>query len=153
MSSIKGLDSLLRKLDTLGGNSTEVLERGITKAAKRVQRDAKLLCPVDSGDLRNSIRAETEVQDGVVIGKVSTNKEYAPYVEFGTGQRGQSGEAYTTDLERGEALKYPGELSYRQDWVGMPAQPFLYPAMKQNEDKIIGDVANELRKEIRKMAE
>lgn len=65
MAGFKNLDSLIRRLDALGGNSTEVLERGI--------------------------------------------------------------------------------LRYRQDWVGMPAQPFLYPAIKQNQDKIIGDVANELR--------
>jgi HK97 gp10 family phage protein len=43
---------------------------------------AKLLCPVDTGRLRNSIsHAVDEDEKAVYIG---TNVEYAPYVEMGT---------------------------------------------------------------------
>ena len=42
---------------------------------------AKELCPVDTGNLRNSITHTTEEETTVVIG---TNVEYAPYVELGT---------------------------------------------------------------------
>jgi len=43
---------------------------------------AKLLCPVDTGRLRNSIsHAVDENEKAVYIG---TNVEYAPYVEMGT---------------------------------------------------------------------
>lgn len=43
---------------------------------------AKLLCPVDTGRLRNSIsHAVDESEKAVYIG---TNVEYAPYVEMGT---------------------------------------------------------------------
>lgn len=41
---------------------------------------AKKLCPVDTGNLRNSITHRTE-ENNEVIG---TNVEYAPYVELGT---------------------------------------------------------------------
>lgn len=43
---------------------------------------AKALCPVDTGNLRNSITHQVSLsEDGVYIG---TNVEYAPYVELGT---------------------------------------------------------------------
>lgn len=42
---------------------------------------AKLLCPVDTGNLRNSITHAQMDENTEVIG---TNVEYAPYVEMGT---------------------------------------------------------------------
>lgn len=42
---------------------------------------AKLLCPVDTGRLRNSITHQMQGNTAVIIG---TNVEYAPYVELGT---------------------------------------------------------------------
>ena len=42
---------------------------------------AKLKCPVDTGNLRNSITHAQEGNDTEIIG---TNVEYAPYVELGT---------------------------------------------------------------------
>lgn len=42
---------------------------------------AKMLCPVDTGNLRNSITHDRGGEDFEVVG---TNVEYAPYVEYGT---------------------------------------------------------------------
>lgn len=141
--SIQGLDSLLRKLDTLGGNSKKALKQGIGKAVKQVQGDAKDLCPVREdgigGRLRDSIQSSVEEKRGMVMGKVSTNVEYAAYVEFGTGQRGKA-----ADIEAKEKIN----LSYREDWAGMAPQPYLYPALKQNEEKIKRIVRDELKQEI-----
>lgn len=137
------LDRLFRKLDSLGGNMQESLKRGVHQATKLVQGDAKLLAPVaeiDGGRLENSIQGEVHEEDGQIIGKVSTNVEYAHYVEFGTGQRG-------------EASNYPGDvdLSYRQDWAGMAAQPYLYPAIKQNEKEIKEIIAESVKREIKRL--
>lgn len=142
MSEIRGLDRLVRKINALGGNSEKALEKGIRHATMLVQGDAKNLAPVDVGFLQNSIRAKTKVKNGVVEGKVSTNLFYAPYVEFGTGQRGQSSPA---------PPKAPLSLGYRQDWAGMDAQPFLYPALKQNERKIKEMIKDELQNELRRL--
>jgi HK97 gp10 family phage protein len=144
--SIKGLDSLVRKLDALGGNGQKVVKVGIHQATKLVQGDAKMLAPiaeVDGGRLRNSIQGETEERKGKVIGKVSTNVEYAAYVEFGTGQRGASSPS---------PPKADIDLNYRQDWAGMEAQPYLYPALKQNEETIKKMIQDNVKKEIRKLA-
>lgn len=48
---------------------------------------AKALCPVDTGNLRNSITHQVSLaEDGVYIG---TNVEYAPYVELGTSKKSE----------------------------------------------------------------
>lgn len=43
---------------------------------------AKLLCPVDTGRLRNSISHAVDEKEKTVY--IGTNVEYAPYVELGT---------------------------------------------------------------------
>jgi len=143
--TVRGVDNLLRKLNQLGGNTQKALETGILQAAKKVQADAKRLAPSgESGQLRNSIQASVEKVNGQPVGTISTNLYYAPYVEFGTGQRGEESPA---------PPKWDGDLSYRQDWAGMEAQPFMFPAAAQNKETVPKIVASELRKEIRKLGD
>lgn len=143
MSQIKGLDSLMKKLDRLGGDSHKSLKVGIKQANKMVQGEAKGLAPTgDSGLLKNSIKEKVEEKNGIIIGKVSSNLHYAPYVEFGTGQRGEGSPS---------PPKAPENLSYRQDWAGMDAQPFLYPALKNNKGKVMDTVKKQLKKDIREL--
>jgi len=139
--TMRNLDSLIRKLNRLGGDKAPLV-RGIKKATIKVQGDAKLLAPVDTGRLRNSIQAETKEIGGKVVGRIFTNLEYAPYVEFGTGQRGEASPS---------PPKSPDDLYYRQDWAGMEAQPFMYPAAKQNEKVVPRIVGEEIRKELRSL--
>lgn len=143
MTQIKGLDGLMKKLDQLSGNSHKSLKVGIRRANKMAQGEAKGLAPVgDSGMLRNSIVEKVDEKNGVITGKVSTNLHYAPYVEFGTGRRGAASPS---------PPKSPENLNYRQDWAGMNAQPFLYPALKNNKDKVLDIVKEQLKKDIQKL--
>lgn len=72
----------------LGGNVKESSRKGLERGAKKIQKNAKLLAPVDTGHLRNSIKTKSEATQNGAEAEVYTNLEYAPYVEFGTGQRG-----------------------------------------------------------------
>lgn len=137
---IKGLDSLRKKLQALGGALEQTTEKGVEKATKTVQTAAKLLCPVDTGYLRESIQTGFAWQpSGEYVGTVGTAAEYAPYVEFGTGQMGAASPF---------PPKAPLSLSYREDWKGQFAQPYLYPALVNNRDRIIKHLEFELRKGI-----
>ena len=89
MSSVEGLDELLATLSGLGGDIKESSRKGLERGAKRIQKNAKYLAPVDSGHLRNSIKTKSQTTQDGVEAQVYTNTEYAPYVEFGTGQRGK----------------------------------------------------------------
>lgn len=90
MSSVEGLDELLATLSGLGGNIKQACYKGIIRGAKTIQKNAKYLCPTgETGQLRNSIKTKGKINQDSVEGQVYTNLEYAPYVEFGTGQRGK----------------------------------------------------------------
>lgn len=117
----------------------DALISGVSKAAMLVQGSAKNKAPVDSGALRQSIRADkAKIQGENVTATVSTNLEYAPYVEFGTGSRGQS---TNTNTEV--------EVSYRSDWRGNKAQPFLWPALRENRNNSIKIIREEVRKAVK----
>lgn len=73
MAQIENLDRLLKKLEKLDNID---LDEVLNKACILVENDAKKKCPVDKGQLRNSITHEVEGTEAVV----GTNTEYAPYV-------------------------------------------------------------------------
>ena len=76
----------------LGGDIKEASRKGLERGAKKIQKNAKYLAPVaevNGGHLRNSIKTKSQVIQEGVEAQVYTNLEYAPYVEFGTGQRGR----------------------------------------------------------------
>lgn len=139
--SINGVERLLKKLDKLGGNSEEVLYKNLQKQGELVKGEAKTLCPVDTGDLRKSIRKSTKRYKGKIVAKVYTNSDHAIYVEFGTGKKG---EASNTNSNV--------EVTYKQDWSGMEAQPYLYPALKNNEDRVMKNIKENLKEAIREVA-
>lgn len=75
---------------TVNEDNTEEVSQGIQRAIDRALETigllaegyAKRACPVDTGNLRNSITHAVESgEDAVYVG---TNVEYAPYVEMGT---------------------------------------------------------------------
>lgn len=60
------------------------LARGLEKCGLVAEGYAKKLCPVDTGNLRNSI-THTVADNGERAAYVGTNSEYGVYVECGTG--------------------------------------------------------------------
>ena len=56
------------------------ISKEMEKTANKIERTAKELAPVDTGDLRRSIH----VDGGGLEYDISTNVEYAPYMEYGT---------------------------------------------------------------------
>lgn len=75
---------------TVNKDNTEEVSQGIVRAIDRALEEiglaaegyAKRACPVDTGNLRNSITHAVEGSEDAVY--VGTNVEYAPYVEMGT---------------------------------------------------------------------
>jgi HK97 gp10 family phage protein len=56
----------------------------VIKATLRVLNRAKILAPVDTGNLRASLTQEIKTRKKVVIGRVGTNVNYAWFVHEGT---------------------------------------------------------------------
>lgn len=170
MSRILGTETLLSQLERLGVSPEECLKKAMGKETRQVQATAKLLCGVNHGELRNSIKAKVETSADKVTGTVYTNKAYAPYVEFGTGPVGQQNHAgispevtpsysqrpwwiHESQISRADAERYHFFKIETSDGIfyqtsGQPAQPFLYPALKANEQNIQRGFNVELRRQI-----
>ena len=58
------------------------LLRGLEKCGLTAEGYAKKLCPVDTGNLRNSITHTVDEEEPAAY--IGTNVEYAPYQELGT---------------------------------------------------------------------
>jgi len=135
---IKNIDRLIRRLENV---KTADLVPLINKATLIVEAQAKTLCHVKDGGLRASIHPSVKVEGKTIIGKVYTAKEYAPFIEFGTGINGKGTYPYEV---KGLTLEYRdtgwvytpdnGETFYYTE--GMVARPFMYPALHLNKDKI-----------------
>lgn len=135
MSYIVGQKELNRAFDKIADVD---IRKTFQKWAEYVRGEAVDLCPVDTGELRESIMTEVTGHKSEVEGIVYTNKEYAPYVEFGTGRRGAS--------SSGVAPGVP--LDYNPDINGQEAQPFMYPALNNNQTRIIKGIQSDLQKQM-----
>lgn len=109
--------------------------RALEKCGLTAEGYAKKLCPVDTGNLRNSITHQ--VQSAEPAAYIGTNSEYAPYVELGTGKY------------------YPG--GRKTPWVyqdakgnwhlthGQRAHPYLKPAVADHVEQYKGIIKGELK--------
>lgn len=116
--------NIINKLDKLQGKKYEL---ALNKCCIQVENTAKEKCPVDSGQLRNSIKHK--VESGV--GEVGTNVSYAPYVEYGTGLFSSKGTG------RKSPWSYQDTRGQWHTTAGQKPQPFLIPALNENKDFII----------------
>lgn len=128
---------------TFEDHSAEVLEaldaacnRALEKCGLVAEGYAKKLCPVDTGNLRNSI-THTVTDNGERAAYVGTNSEYGVYVECGTG------------------IYYPGGRQTpwvyqdaKGDWHlthGQRAQPFIKPAVADHAEQYQNIIKRELK--------
>lgn len=136
--ALKGVDMLLK---AYGRRVSRTSARNVVNGAGLlVKGQATVLAPVDTGALSGSIDLEPAQKDrGDIQARVYTDKEYAPYVEFGTGVRGAASAAHQP-LE--------GSVSYG-DTAGQIAQPFMHPAVELTKPKIRKLAAREIKRQMR----
>lgn len=175
--SVLGADRLAKKLTKISAAiSAENAEKAVMQGLKVMQADAKLNCPVNHSELRTSIRTMTERTVSGATGSVYTNKAHGVYVELGTGPKGEENHegispnvdvAYSQkpwfvpaeEIDAADAEQYHfrkftfgGKEFYKME--GQAAQPFLYPAMKNNEklvNNVIGKfIAKKIKESIKK---
>jgi len=103
-------------------------KRALEIMGGKAESYAKQLCPVDTGNLRNSITHQQLDEDTEIV---ATNVKYAPYVELGHHQ---------------EPGRYVPAIKKRlvRDWV--PGKPFIRPAAEDHAEKYKGIWLNELSK-------
>ena len=111
--------------------------RGLEKAGLVAEGYAKKLCPVDTGNLRNSITHIVDESEPAVI--IGTDSEYGAYVELGTGTYAEGGGGRPTPWVYQDAK---GNWHYTR---GNKAQPFLKPALADHAQQYRDILVNELK--------
>jgi len=163
-----GEKELMKELENL---SSFDLGNAVGKGISFVQEAAKSLCPVNDGELRESIFTTFKGRRNEIEGICYTNKGHASPVEFGAGPKGQASHegispevavSYTqspwwiheSQIDKATAEKYhffaietKQGIFYRSS--GQAAQPFMYPALANNIDKVTKIVAGEARKDMK----
>ena len=135
--------------------------QNLNEATEFVRSAAVMLAPVgpSGGTLRSSIQATTYQEGNMLVGEVYTRLKYAHYVELGTGPKGianhegispEVSPSYTpypwwiheSQLDAGVAEMYHWHYIDTENGrfyicYGQAAQPFMYPALKDNEQTVL----------------
>lgn len=159
------------ELDKRFDNISKVdLRFGIGKGISLVQESAKGNCPVFDGELRDKIMTVVEEEGDLIRGTCWPAAEHAPYVEFGAGPKGQanhSGISPDIAVSYSQSPWWIHESQIRREvaehyhffyidttqgrfyqCTGQPAQPYLYPALKSNEDEIVDIISKEVKRQL-----
>lgn len=100
------------------------IEIGLEQCGLVAEGYAQLNCPVDTGNLRNSIEHRTG-SDSMTVG---TNVNYAAYVEFGTGRYSEKGGRMTPWV-------YKDSEGHWHRTEGTRPRPYIKPAIADNIEK------------------
>lgn len=173
--TIKGLDSLYSKFAKLKNIDIKPVMENVTA---KVRDEARKRVPVDTAELKNSIDYIVDGDGSNYQGVVFSNKEHATYIELGTGPVGAANHSgispnispsyrptpwvYKVEDNNMSAIfaktgkvnkaktkrmnKTGGKFVYTE---GQKARPYLYPALKDNEEKIKKAFKTQVKKLIR----
>uniref|UniRef100_A0AAU8B8T9 Tail protein n=1 Tax=Dulem virus 33 TaxID=3145751 RepID=A0AAU8B8T9_9CAUD len=118
------------------GELREAVIRALEKCGLTAEGYAKLLCAVDTGELRNSITHIVIIDEATVY--IGTNNGHGIYVELGTGEYYPGG--------RPTPWVYQDAKGQWHMTNGQKAQPYLKPAVADNlqtyKDIIEGEMRN-----------
>lgn len=81
-SDFSQLNKLAFDLGRVAGQALPFAAKAIRKTAFDIEADAKVLAPVDTGNLKNSIT--TDIQAGGLSAEVGPTANYGIYQEYGT---------------------------------------------------------------------
>ena len=167
MSDLIGADSLIAKCRKLASNQVgdDIVRRAVLNACKNVvQAEAKLRAPANEGELRNSIKVRVKMEGDRAIGEVFTNSDHGAYVELGTGPKGQashSGISPDVNVSYRSSPWYVHEdqinvghyhfqkMGEFYKMYGQPAQPYLYPALKDNQERVSNNISKYVSRKIK----
>lgn len=109
------------------------LAKNMNIACLVVEREAKIKCPVDMGQLRAAMFSSVNIEGTMIKGTVGNTMEYAPYVHQGTGLYAVDGDGRKTPW--GFEIKSGNFKGFH--WThGQKPQPFLEEAKIANINKI-----------------
>lgn len=143
MEAIIGLKELNTKLDKLMDKSST--KKAMTKSVLKIERDAKTLCPVDTGALRRSIASQVEENAyGQVEGIVYSPLDYAIWVHNRARLFAING-----NRRKDAPWSYQDEQGNWHSTSGKKPNPFMDKAVLQNEENIRDYFEEQIKEDIK----
>ena len=133
---------LKKKLDNLRAFESQKLSNELGKTALDISRMAKQSAPVDSGTLKQSIKAERKGKTVEII----AGAHYAPYVEFGTGGSVDLDDMLQLGIPASYAAQFKGK-GIRD--VNLPARPFFFSSGRIGFKNLLNRLNGEIKKAIK----
>lgn len=134
--SLKGLDKALSNIKDYQIDSQENVSKVVNDTLLKIQANAKLRTPVDTGHLKRSI--ETEIEHDGKSGQVFTDVEYSTHVEFGTAP-------HTIEVKDAKVLSDGKQFfGTKVNHPGQQAQPFLFPAFEEETKDFLSNLEKAL---------
>jgi hypothetical protein len=116
----------------IAANVTPAIEDGVAAIGERILATAQFIAPEDTGELRDSGKVVVIRTDKTATAHVVFDSGHAGYVEYGTGIRGAASEG-------------AGPYAYDPNWPGMPAQPYLRPALDEERANAVSELAGAIQ--------
>lgn len=136
---VTGLNKMLTGVSKFGDNVLKGLDSELANSAETIVVNAQAAVPKNTGSLQHAIGF---VRESIMKYDIYARKNYAPYVEFGTGglvDVPQGLEAY--------AIQFKG-AGIRE--VNLPARPYLFPAYEAERVKLIERLKKDLLNEAKR---
>lgn len=144
---IKGGKELYDQLQQLPAQIERNVLRGALRAgALVIEEEAKLMVPVKSGKLRDSIRVSVRAAQGRVFATIRAGNAqafYAHFVEFGTA-------AHEERPQGAKSLFFAGLNRTVVEHPGAQPKPFMRPALDARAQAAIDAVADYVRERLPK---
>lgn len=139
---VKGLSELQKFLDQLPAKlEANVMRSALRAGAKVIQAEAKANVPVQSGELRKSIKVGTRLRKGKATASIRTKLFYARFVEFGTRAHAISGD--------GGPLAFAGIYVRTVNHPGAKPHPFMRPALDSQAQNAVVATAEHIKKRLK----
>ena len=140
---LQGINILLQTLEDYSKEVKEQVYNETSEWAKRTENAAKRDVPFKTGNLKSTIRTESENNGITWVVKAGgiNGVDYAPYIEFGTG----------TGVDQSFLDEY-GLSAYAMQFTGdqdpfspLPSRSFLYKNARLEFEKTLANIKNILQ--------
>lgn len=137
-AKITGVDAIIRKINNAPKKVAEESTKIINDSVKEISNAAKAKVPVKTGLLKNSIGYSLYTEG--VGASVYADIRYAPYVEFGTGEK--FGIPVYSNINMSDLESYALTFKKNKKVIGMPYRPYMFNSYSE----VLGKMVNKIKK-------
>ena len=137
-AKITGVDAIIRKINNAPKKVAEESTKIINDSVKEISNAAKAKVPVKTGLLKNSIGYSLYTQG--VGASVYADTRYAPYVEFGTGEK--FGIPVYSNINMSDLESYALTFKKNKKVIGVPYRPYMFNSYSE----VLGKMVNKIKK-------